>query len=440
MYMMPYNIEFQIAGLIVVLILLVVFFAKERFHSLQNSIYRALLIITVLELILDIASVITITNRELCPRLNAFLSKGYLVAMLSYIACVALYTLSNTIYSSMPGWKKKIKLAQTVMIFAALTVCCVLVITRDLFYGGEGKFIYSYGPASDTVYMFSTLAVIYVIFVLLINIKNIPPARQLSIYSFCIMEGIIAIVQMFNKELLIIGFGTAATIMIMYFTIENPDMKMIKALNNANKKNRELLLNILPESVADRLKDSNSTFTEQFNDVTIMFLDLVNFSKLSNDIGAQKIVFLLNKFFSQIDDLLGVFRVEKIKTMGDSYMAAAGIPDYYEENHEEMLRFAFAVLKLLEGFNKRNGTNIQVRIGLNTGPVVAGIIGKKKFIYDLWGEAVNLASRMESYGVPDRIAVSPYLAKKLEGNHTLEAQPVTNIKGFGEMETYLVRD
>ena len=103
-----------------------------------------------------------------------------------------------------------------------------------------------------------------------------------------------------------------------------------------------------------------------------------------------------------------------------------------------MVRFAFAVLKLLEGFNKRNGTNIQVRIGLNTGPVVAGIIGKKKFIYDLWGEAVNLASRMESYGIPDRINVSPYLAKKLEGTHTLEKQPVSDIKGFGNMETYLI--
>ena len=437
---MPYNIEFQIAGLIVVLILLVVFFAKERFHSLQNSIYRALLIITVVELILDIASVISITNRELCPRLNNFLSKGYLIAMLAYIACIGLYTLANTPYSGMPKWRRTSKQIQAGVIIIGLIVSCVLVLTRELLYGGEGKFIYSYGPASDTVYMFSTISVIYVVIVLLINIRNIPPAKQLSIYSFCIMEGIVAIVQMFNKELLIIGFGTAATIMIMYFTIENPDMKMIKALNNANKKNRELLLNILPESVADRLKDSNSTFTEQFNDVTIMFLDLVNFSKLSNDIGSQKIVVLLNKFFSQIDDLLSVFRVEKIKTMGDSYMAAAGIPDYYEENHEEMLRFAFAVLKLLEGFNKRNGTSIQVRIGLNTGPVVAGIIGKKKFIYDLWGEAVNLASRMESYGVPDRINVSPYLAKKLEPNHTLEAQPVTNIKGFGEMETYLVRD
>ncbi len=437
---MAYNIEFQIAGLIVVLILLVVFFAKERFHSIQNSIYRILLIITVVELCLDIASVISISNRETYPRLNNFLSKGYLIAMLSYIACVDLYTISNTLYTAMPKWRFNVKVVQAILVLLGLLACYVIVALVPLFYGGEGKFIYSYGPASDTVYMFSTISVIYVVIVLLINIRNIPPAKQLSIYSFCIMEGIIAIVQMFNKELLIIGFGTAATIMIMYFTIENPDMKMIKALNNANKKNRELLLNILPESVADRLKDSNSTFTEQFNDVTIMFLDLVNFSKLSNDIGSQKIVVLLNKFFSQIDDLLSVFRVEKIKTMGDSYMAAAGIPDYYEENHEEMLRFAFAVLKLLEGFNKRNGTSIQVRIGLNTGPVVAGIIGKKKFIYDLWGEAVNLASRMESYGVPDRINVSPYLAKKLEANHSLEMQPVTHIKGFGDMETYLVRD
>ncbi len=435
---MAYNIEFQVSGLIVVLILLIVFFAKERFHSLQNSIYRVLLIITVIELLLDIASVITITNREMYPRLNKILSKGYLIAMLSYIGCIALYTLSNTLYPSIPHWRRRSKQIQAIIIILGYIACCIIVFATELLYGGDGKFIYSYGPASDTVYMYSTISVVYVIAVLLINIKNIPPMKQLSIYSFCIMEGIVAIVQMFNKELLIIGFGTAAAMMIMYFTLENPDMKMIKALNNANQKNRELLLNILPESVADRLKDSESTFTEKFQDVTIMFLDLVNFSKLSNEIGAQKIVFLLNKFFSQIDDLLSFFKVEKIKTMGDCYMAAAGIPDYYDDNQEEMVKFAFAVLKLLDGFNKRNGTNIQVRIGLNTGPVVAGIIGKKKFIYDLWGEAVNLASRMESYGVPDRINVSPYLAKKLESTHTLEKQPVVDIKGFGDMETYLI--
>ncbi len=436
---MKYNIEFQTAGLIVVLILGIVFFSKKRWQSLQNTLFRFLLLATIIELIFDIVSVITITNRVVIPvSVNTFFSKGYLYAMISYIYLVDLYTLSNTLYDGIPQWRKSMKNVQVIILTLGLLAAFYVIARNELLYGGRGRYIYSYGLPSDTVYLYSTASVVYVIAVLLINIKKIPPRRQLSIYSFCVMEGIVAITQMFNKQLLIIGFGTAAAVMIMYFTLENPDMKMIKALNEANKKNRELLLNILPVSIADRLTETHSTFTEEFNDVTIMFLDFVNFSKLSNEIGAQKIVSLLNKFFSEIDDLLAVFRVEKIKTMGDSYMAAAGIPDYYENNHEEMVRFAFAVLKLLSEFNAKNKTSIQVRIGLNTGPAVAGIIGKKKFVYDLWGEAVNLASRMESFGTPNRINVSPYLAKKLSLRHKMEKQPVRMIKGFGEMETYLL--
>jgi class 3 adenylate cyclase len=197
-------------------------------------------------------------------------------------------------------------------------------------------------------------------------------------------------------------------------------------------------LNILAAPISNKLQNSKATFTQTFNDVTVLFLDIVGFSKLANEIGTERIVLLLNDFFTQMDDLLDNYKIEKIKTIGDAYMTAAGIPEQYETNCEETIRFALASLDLLEQFNKENNTAIQVRIGINSGPVVAGIIGKKKFIYDLWGINVNLASRMESYGTPGRIHVSKGTYEKLKNTYSFEKQLPINIKGFGLLETYLL--
>lgn len=437
---MPYNIEFQIAGFTVVLILTIVFFSKKRWSSLPNSIYRILLIVTLIELALDIISVITITERNSIPVLNNICSKAYLLFILAYIYCIVLYTIATCVYENISLLRKRLKIAEVIIATILFIAGCIVILTNQLLYGGEGKFIYSYGIPSDTVYIFSSIAVAFVIIQMLCNVKKIPFLRQISIYSFCIMEGAVALIQMQNKELLIVGFGSAITIMIMYFTLENPDMHLIAKLNEANKRSRELLLNILPASIADKLQITKSTFTQTFDDVTILFLDIVGFASLSNEIGTEKIVKLLNDFFSQIDDLLDSYRIEKIKTIGDSYMAAAGIPEYYEDNCKETIKFAQAILQLLDQFNRKNKSHIQVRIGINNGSVVAGIIGKRKFIYDLWGTNVNLASRMESYGSPDRIHVTRAAYEKLKGNFDFEKLNAMDIKGFGILDTYLLTD
>lgn len=435
---MGYNIEFQIAGFIVCAILATVFFSKKRYNSLQNRIYRAVLVLALIELAFDIASVITITNRDKCPRLNTFMSKGYLVAMILWIHSVGLYTLSNTIVQKMNKFRRIEKIVCYFVILAALVYSFIVIFSKELLYGQNGTFVYSYGKPSDAVYFYSTLSVVFVIVVMLSNIKIVPVLKQFSIYSFCVMEGVVAIVQMFNKELLLVGFGSAVAVMIMYFTLENPDMKMIAELDKANKKAQDLLLNILPSTVANRLYIEGSTFTQECNDITIMFMDIVGFTKMSNEVGAVRIVNMLNKFFSKIDELLEGYRIEKIKTIGDAYMVAAGVPEYYEENCDEVLRFAKDVLSLLNTFNKENNMNMNVRIGINIGFVVAGIIGKKKFIYDMWGEAVNLASRMESGGYPGKINVSPAVYRKLKDKYTFIEKDKIEVKGFGQMETYVL--
>ena len=435
-----YNIQFQIAGFIVIFLLTVIFFSKKRWKSVQNTIYRILLIVTLLELAFDIISVITIVHRGKFPRLNDFFSVSYLVLMILYIYTVDLYTVSNTFYPGMNKFRRKIKFLELGIITLGMVASLVVILSTKLLYGGEGAFIFSYGPPSDTVYVFSTASVIFVLIILVFNMRHIPVRRQLSIYSFCIMEGIVALVQMYNKELLIVGFGSAIAVMLMYFTLENPDMNIIAKLNAANHRSRELLLNILPVEIADRLTEEPSTFTQQFEDVTIMFLDIVDFSGISNRIGAVKTVKLLNTLFSRIDDLLGKYSIEKIKTIGDSYMTAAGVPEPYADNCRETIDFAREILCTLKEFNLEFGTDLKIRIGINCGSVVAGIIGKRKFIYDLWGGSVNLAARMESYGESNRINVSHFVMEKLRDcqEYSFEERPEMEIKGFGRMKTYFI--
>lgn len=439
---MNYNIEFQIASIIFITTLMIVFFSKKRWSSPANVVYRYVMILTLIILILDVASVITITEvvagNESLERLNNFLSKLYLIVMLGYIATMDVYAIVNTMPKKATTTSLTLKYVEMIITGLGFLVACVFVVVNPLLYGGVGKWIYSYGIPSNTVYVMSTVSVVFVLTLFFCNIKRVSIKRLVPIITFCIMEGSVALIQMFNKHLLIIGLGTAVSCLIMYFALENPDMNMIDELNKANKRSRELLLNILPLSIANKLEYNAKPFFEEVDNVTIMFIDIVNFTKMCSDIGGTTLVKLLNEFFGELDDLLSNFKVEKIKTIGDAYMIAAGVPDTYAENCQETVKLARQILRLLNDFNRRKKIDLHVRIGINNGRVIAGVIGKKKFIYDLWGDTVNLASRLEAYGVPDRINVSERVKYMLGDQFDYEPMPVTEIKGFGKLSTYLL--
>lgn len=434
---MAYNLEFQIAGIIVTLILILVYFSKPRWKSIQNMFFRYLMLATFIELAFDIISVITITERNVLPStLNDFFSKGYLIIMFVWITLCVIYNISNTLYEDMSKLKRKFKKVSCIAMCVLLVACTVYVFLNPLYYAGEGRRIYSYGPASMCTYIFSIVGVIISVVWFIIDFKHISLKRKISVLSFTIMEGLVAMFQLKFPELLVIGFGTSVCILLMYMTLENPDMDLIARLDDANKRSNELLLNILPSSIAGMLQKTTETITEEYSDVTVAFMDIVNFTRLSAEIGAEKLVGILNSLFSEIDTLLDDYRIEKIKTIGDAYMVASGVPDRYAENCKEMLLFLIAVQKLVSDFNKKNNLHLTIRYGMNSGPVIAGVIGKKKFIYDLWGATVNFASRMESYGKPDRIHVSESVYGKLKDEYKFEKQPDEEIKGCGLCKTY----
>lgn len=209
-----------------------------------------------------------------------------------------------------------------------------------------------------------------------------------------------------------------------------------KDLSDEKEKSESLLLNILPLSIAKRLKSGEKAIADRFESATVLFADIVNFSELSVETSPSQLLFYLNSLFSEFDQLTEEFGIEKIKTIGDAYMAVAGVPDVKSNHKEIMVDFAFKMLDKIDSVNKTLGTSMEMRIGINAGPVVAGVIGKKKFIYDLWGEAVNLASRMEQHGQPGKIHVSEDLYNSLSHIYSFEELKKVHVKGAGLIKTY----
>ena len=204
-------------------------------------------------------------------------------------------------------------------------------------------------------------------------------------------------------------------------------------------KSENLLLNILPKAVADRLKHGEQTIANGHATVTVLFADLVGFTELARRTTPADLVSLLNAIFTAFDLLVEKHQLEKIKTIGDSYMLAGGIPLHRADHAQAVADIALEMIQTLATLNAEKGTNLRVRIGINTGPIVAGVIGKRKFTYDLWGDTVNLASRMESSGVPGLVHVSESTYESLKGEFDLEERGITQVKGIGEVRTYFLK-
>jgi class 3 adenylate cyclase len=209
-------------------------------------------------------------------------------------------------------------------------------------------------------------------------------------------------------------------------------------IQRKNEENERLLLNILPGPIADRLNQGEETIADNFPEVTLLFADIVGFTALSSSLSPYDLVTMLNHLFTAFDDSAHRLGIEKIKTIGDCYMAVAGLTVELDDPAVAMVEMALEMHRAIDQFNAQHGTSFQIRIGINCGPVVAGVIGKSKFIYDLWGDTVNLASRMESHGVAGQVHVSEAVYKRVKGRFRVEPRGDIVIKGKGPMPTYLI--
>lgn len=209
-----------------------------------------------------------------------------------------------------------------------------------------------------------------------------------------------------------------------------------QALQLEKQRTDQLLLNILPQAIVDRLKTIDGSIADRFDEATVLFADIVGFTGMSSQIPPTQVVNMLNEIFSTFDRLAERHRLEKIKTIGDAYMVAGGIPIAVNDHVEAVADMALDMLSKLDEIREHIGLPLQIRIGINTGPVVAGVIGVKKFIYDLWGDTVNVASRMESTGEPNRIQVTDVIYQRLRDRFEFEPRGLIQVKGKGAMQSY----
>jgi adenylate cyclase len=205
-------------------------------------------------------------------------------------------------------------------------------------------------------------------------------------------------------------------------------------LGAAMATNEELLQNVFPNKILETLKDQKGIIAERFESA-----DIVNFTPLSEKLSAIEIVYLLDKLFSSFDGLVRKHGLEKIKTIGDAYMVASGVPVRVENHAELMADFALEFMAYLKQFNRENNLSLQMRIGINSGPVVAGVIGKWKFLYDLWGDCVNTAARMEGHGIPGEIQITETTRALICDQFEIVERGIMEIKGKGPMKTYLLK-
>jgi adenylate cyclase len=210
----------------------------------------------------------------------------------------------------------------------------------------------------------------------------------------------------------------------------------LAALRVEHKRAEDLLLNILPGSIAQRLKASPETIADQFRAASVLFADVVDFTPRSSGLPASGVVGLLDRLFGEFDTLAERYGLEKIKTIGDAYMVAAGVPDPRPDHARALALLALDMVAATRPGGAVGDLELELRIGINSGPVVAGVIGRKRFLYDLWGDAVNTASRMESQGTPNRIQITRATYELLQDDFEFEPRGTVAVKGKGEMETW----
>lgn len=242
--------------------------------------------------------------------------------------------------------------------------------------------------------------------------------------------------------------STLVLFLLNYFI--NKKNEAYRLLHIEEQKADRLLLNVLPKEIAAVLKNKQGTIAEEFEEASILFADLVGFTPLSSQLSPVQMVELLNEIFTHFDALVDQYEVEKIRTIGDNYMVVAGVPRPQSDHAQRLARLALDMRRYLDenwspeslpGGNPAGDQGrvpVQFRIGINSGPVIGGVIGMRKFVYDVWGDAVNIASRMESHGLPGKIQISQETHRRLCGEFACHRRGKIAVKGKGEMETWLL--
>jgi class 3 adenylate cyclase len=223
-----------------------------------------------------------------------------------------------------------------------------------------------------------------------------------------------------------------------FINVYGTDITAVREGERLARENERLLLNILPEPIAQRLRDGEPLIADRFDDVTLLFADIVEFTRLSSTLSAAELVGVLNDIFSAFDALVERHQLEKVKTIGDAYMVVGGLTERSDDHTQRVAEMALELAAAVARIERAVQLGVAFRVGIDCGPVVAGVIGTRKFIYDVWGDTVNLASRMESLGQPGRVQVTHAVMERLRGAFDFEPRGLIDVKGKGPTPTYFL--
>jgi adenylate cyclase len=233
--------------------------------------------------------------------------------------------------------------------------------------------------------------------------------------------------------------GTTCILYAVMRYFQSQKERTLKELALEQGRSEKLLLNVLPKSIANRLKDNDMRIADSHESVTVLFADIAGFTKLTASISAAQLVDMLSQLFSRFDQLAEKHGLEKIKTIGDGYMVVGGAPNYLDNHTMVVTKLALEMFEALSDFNKSTHNTLQMRIGISTGPVVAGVIGTSKFAYDLWGDPVNMASRMEQTALTNSIQLSEASHALVRDLFKFETRKQVQVKGKGKVNTYVLK-
>lgn len=395
-----------------------------------------------------------------CIRAAKFLDYFF---SLTTLLCFNLYL--KDLFRNEGGLKKAPKAiyASDIILIAGAVVLAVSQFT-DFYYFWDANNVYTHSQFFFVHYIFAVPPLFIDFFCVLGHYRKFEKEIRVPLLLFIIVPMVMSAFQLFTHGIACAALSTAGMDIVIYiFTILDTNKKVERAhkleielmakyqkeleetvqlrtaeLRDANEKVEHLLLNILPESVARELtEDPNKTISQRYPNATVIFTDIVGFTKISGSMSADETVRMLNRMMTLFDDRAKREGIEKIKTIGDAYMAATGLTENEDnDGAERMIRFAQGLLEDIAEFNKTSPIEFKIRIGINSGELVAGVIGKIKFIYDVWGDTVNVASRMESTGTGMRIHVSETTYEQTKDIFAYTDKVKLDVKGKGEMMTY----
>lgn len=345
-----------------------------------------------------------------------------------------------TVVASLVGFARtrRFRAARIVQLVMMLTLPFAVQWTLGGFENGSAVAAWA-GITPILAYLFGARSGVWLIAFAVLLAGSAEMETALAAHAPHIAAGFRAVMWVMNLA----GPSLVAFFALAYFTNERDRSRAALAeehrlLEIEQDRSEQLLLNILPAPIAHQLRHGRTTIAESQPAVTILFADIVGFTPLAEGIGPDLLVELLNDVFSAFDELAGVAGLEKVKTVGDAYMVAGGIPAARPDHLAAVLEMALRMGDAAARAGHRYGQVLQLRIGIDTGPVVAGVIGRRKFSYDLWGDAVNTASRMESHGMPGRVHVTERVACAAHHQFEFEPRGSIDVKGKGPMHTHFL--